>query len=315
MAVTREEISIRLGVDSRAAVSGLEKVQMQIRKFANAAQNKLGSIFKANVFMAASDAVQKLKPHFDSLMHMLFGIGDETVRILNEQAAASEAFAKSQEKTINDLIASKERLRKAGRDEDFENANNLDRLAILDGELSANDQLIKQLRERIALLKATKQPSAAEQTKLNDAIVEEIALKKQVGATTKGLSDEERSEYNRRKERQRQSQNRGYRTEARNITEEMQALAEDGDFGPEYQRLDEKRKAARGALQENVYRSRADVASALPKWDVFKPFQDFYDPKSNFAIQSSQAMKGQQEAMTNALNAAMVKVVISQIKL
>jgi predicted nucleic acid-binding Zn-ribbon protein len=315
MAVTREEVSIRLGVDSRAAISGLEKMQMQVRKFANAAQNKLGSIFKANVFMAAAQAVDSMKPHFDKLMHMMLGIGDETVRILNEQSAATEEFAKKQEATINALVDSKERLRKAGRDEDFENANNLDRLAILDGEMTANDAIIKQLRERIALLKATKQPSAAEQTKLNDAIVQEIALKKQVGATTKGLSDEERAEYNRRKTRQRQSQNIGFRREYSNITEEMQALAEDGDFGPDYQRLDAQRKAARGSLQENVFRARSDVTSMLPKWDVFKPFQDFYDPKSNYAVQSSQAMKGQQEAMTNALNAAMVKVVISQIKL
>ncbi|MGC3961330.1 MAG: hypothetical protein QM813_26405 [Verrucomicrobiota bacterium] len=313
MALTQEEIRIRAGLDYSKVTAGLTDIRKQVYKLASDVPKQLGNIFKTTVFGAASELLSGLKPVSDKVLHVLFGIGSETERLLKEQADSTEEFAKKQEQTIKSLKESREKFKKAARDDDFEQGSNFDKQAILETEISSNDKLISQLRERIALLKSTGNASADEQIKLNEALVESIRLQKELRDVRKNFTVGERQQDRDNRYKQRLVQNRGLKQEYRNITEEMQALADDGDFGPNYKRLETQRNKVASQINENTFSNRRDVVQSLPDLAVFEPLKKFFGDNDTFGSRAFEAKKMQEVKFEEALNKATVKVFISGI--
>lgn len=194
MATTKEEIAIRLGVDSRAAITGLERIQNQITKFSNDAMKKLGSIFKANVFAAATSLAQSLLPTWDDIWSKVYGVDEATTQKIQEQND-------NLNRMIDNLRKAQKALKKGQEDAAFEDATSIEKLGILKDRKTAADSDVAKSQAEITrlerLLKSTTNQKyrgelidklGVEKTRLDEAKLEQLnagrALKKQAGNLT-----------------------------------------------------------------------------------------------------------------------------------
>lgn len=190
----REEISFRLGVDSRAAITGIERIQNQITRFSNDAMKKLGSIFKANVFAAATDVAVQLLPTWDEIWNTVYGVDEKTTQRLQEQSENLRKIRDNLKKSAKELADAKEKA-------DFEDATPEGRLRMLQQKkLSADDDVreaqdeISRLREK---LKAPLKPEyraplidklGLAETKLNEAQSRQFDLSRGIKKIAQGMN-------------------------------------------------------------------------------------------------------------------------------
>lgn len=143
MGLSREEISIRLGVNSSAVSPGLTGARRQINKFADDSIKKLSSILKANVFLAAADLIHSLIPSAKEYWESFYGTSDEIVAKSDEAHSRIKTFASRIQEARKNL----EQKREAA---DFNAANNLGKEGILEARaaFAAQDKLklAKQLK-------------------------------------------------------------------------------------------------------------------------------------------------------------------------
>lgn len=196
----REEISIRLGVDSRAAITGIERIQNQITKFSNDAMKKLGSIFKANVFHAATDLATQLIPSWEQIWDSIYGTSPELMKKSEEANAnirnlmanltkAEKELKSLREKTAFDNAPSSEKLRmlkdqKAGADAEVYRTQK--RYDLNESEIKAlgNQTSMGAHNRRMELLNQ----QITNLTKVNEAKIAQETLAEQIRKLTTSMS-------------------------------------------------------------------------------------------------------------------------------
>lgn len=95
MALSKEEISIRIGVNSSGVAPGLAGARRQINKFADDSIKKLTSILKANVFLAAADLLHQLIPSSQEYSENFYGATDAQIKQSDEAHARVKAISKA----------------------------------------------------------------------------------------------------------------------------------------------------------------------------------------------------------------------------
>jgi hypothetical protein len=106
MALSKEEISLRLGVDGRAISPGLAGASRQINKFASDSVKKLTSILKANVFIAAADLLRQLIPTAQEFWEKIYGADEESIRMADEAHQRIKNLAKQVRESRDSVILS-----------------------------------------------------------------------------------------------------------------------------------------------------------------------------------------------------------------
>lgn len=80
MAINREEVQVRIGVDSSAVSAGMAKVSFQVNKFVQDTGKKLLSLAKANIWLAAADLLQQALPTAEEFWNRVYGVDEATTK-------------------------------------------------------------------------------------------------------------------------------------------------------------------------------------------------------------------------------------------
>lgn len=138
MALSKEEIAIRVGVDSRGVAPGLAGARRQINKFADDSIKKLTSILKANVFLAAADLLRQLIPSSQEYWENFYGATEEQIRQSDEAHARVKALSKA-------VAESRMTVGEAVRKEHFERAPFEEKQQMLKEDVAEQRELFRQL--------------------------------------------------------------------------------------------------------------------------------------------------------------------------
>lgn len=150
MALSKEEIAIRVGVDSRAISPGLAGASRQINKFADDSIKKLNSILKANVFLAAADLFRQLIPSAQEFWEKYYGADEESLRMADEAHARIKSLAKA----IED---SRKSVEKAKAKDEFDKADKPGKfLLLMAGRREAIEEQDRQQKEEERLFARSK---------------------------------------------------------------------------------------------------------------------------------------------------------------
>ncbi len=203
MASTTDEAKIRIGVDGTQINPTLLGISRQINKFSNDAIKKLSSIFKANVFGAATDLALQIVPSWQEIWDKVLGTDPLTMQKRDESM-------KNLRGTIEALKAAKKELAEAQKGAAYDNAKPLEKAAMLRADLMKSkadeEKTRKEFEEQSALAEYRRQnPGLAgltqeaieetlsrrnrAETKLNEILKERVATEQKL----RGLVEDEKN--------------------------------------------------------------------------------------------------------------------------
>jgi hypothetical protein len=315
MALTQEEIRIRAGLDYSKVTAGLTDIRRQVYKLAMDVPKQLGNVFKASVFSAGASLIGELKPLRDTILDVLFGFGPAADERLNEATKTMEQWVAAQEKILERLKRSRDELFKASRNDSMERGSGLDKQAILEAELADNDKLITKAQEKLRLAKASGKADVEARIQFNEALAKQIALNKELEDVRSKFTDEERNtDFARRNKSGGQAVARA-RQEYRFLTEEMQAMGENGDYS-RFAEFEAQRKAQAAIIQRETFDRTARSVGALPNLPMFDPLKNFFAGGFNLRqIESKQRADEVAEAAMKVATSQVIRVALEQIKL
>lgn len=155
MAVTREEISIKIGVDSKAAISTLERLQMRVKKFANDAKRSFDNFLKGGVIGAGAaltsmlyKEMEQFLPWTQKFWDAVYGVNAETSQKLEQSADNLRRLRKETE-------AAAKALEDAQYKSLYDHSTNAEKLQMLQQRKNVNDTDITSLTDQESRLKGT----------------------------------------------------------------------------------------------------------------------------------------------------------------
>lgn len=274
MALSREEISIRLGVNGAAISPGLAAVRQKINQFTNDVGKKMYSMLKANLFLAGAQLLQDFLPTAKEFWQNYYGISDEIIEMSEKSHSRMKQFVKNIQ-SARDAVAKK---REAAQ---FDAADRLGKEAILEAAI------VFAQRDRLDLAKKLK-ATALDDIDAREEILIAIENANLVEIDSAEKLKKIRAEMNvgelnsstlRRLDRVKEVFQ--LRTDIKSLKDEMKFSEESGDLGKAAE-LHGEIKAKTGRIGEIIDERQSIVndrfkplADALPSFGPFKLMQDF----------------------------------------
>ncbi len=147
MALTQDEVKIRLGIDSRAIAGGLTGVSGQIGKFVEDTRKKFMSLARANIYLAAADVMRQIIPTAKEFWDKMYGTDDQS----NQRIQAFQENMRNLRKGVQDAQSA---LAKHVEDFYFKKASPLDQVNLLDEQLKEARQKADRAKDQIPRLQA-----------------------------------------------------------------------------------------------------------------------------------------------------------------
>ena len=280
MASTREEVKIRLGVDGSQVNAGLMSVRQKINKFADDAQRKLGSIFKANVFMAATSLLQSLIPSAQEFWDAVYGTdeaGMEKMRKANENIRKIREEFENARKGLEDVKETAE----------YEDADSIGKAEILRKRKAEKDKEISDSEARLAEIKRKRDfaktvpeerqrltlKAGEEETKLMGLRKESFEISRKLkGVTNKTSDDSIEFRFNQMLEASKKDVGtlRGRYNEQNSLATAYQRTGETDLANQAIASRDEARGQIGEIIKARSVQGLGNVADRLPNIDMFE---------------------------------------------
>ena len=143
MALTSEEVKIRMGMDSTALRAGMASSSQFVEKSLKAVSSKAVSLLKANLYLAVLDLFAQIVPSAEEFWGRIYGTDPDSM-------AKHQQALENIRKVKDALLTDQERLAKAERDARLKNADENGKVAILEGEKEANAKIIANKKKAIS---------------------------------------------------------------------------------------------------------------------------------------------------------------------
>lgn len=187
MAITNEEVKIKLGVDGSQVGPALAGQSAVFNKFITGMKSQLMSLARTNVYLMAVTVIKELLPTAQEFWDSVYGVDE----------AGSERIRKSNEnlrKLRQEVMTTKAALNKAFEERSLRDADNLGKEAIFEGKMADNQSEKARAEARVKLLKDTKQPIeqiVAAQQEVRNLTLEQLEIEKKLSEVRAKFSGEE----------------------------------------------------------------------------------------------------------------------------